>query len=349
MPLPAGAATCPECGAPVGNATTADTEAAVYPELAKANLARMRGDYKQAEVQLLSVLKRFPNNPSANEMLGDLAAEREDYPQAVQWFEMAMEIVPNSASIARKLREARSKIDQKDAKDTTAQLGLPDPSSRMPILIGVLVIVILAVAAGAYVLGAKGGGSERKLPVPTNVVSATPDQTSNPSPSGNVPSPAKQTAAGVAEEENLMATLTGKSADAASVLAVTHDPRTGNLIITFNLTGKDDRALAARLARDAFASLPGYSAATMRGVSEGKVTYMADVTKSKVTETDSPDWKQQHQNEPEAWIAYVIQNEWPVATPSTSTAPPPGDTTTASTSGTTPPIQGGATATGGGQ
>src|SRR5438477_12288189 len=92
--LPPGAATCPECGAPVKDATTADSEAVVYPELARANLARMRGDYKQAEDQLLSVLKRFPNNPSANEMLGDLAAEREDYPHAVQRDEMALDIVP---------------------------------------------------------------------------------------------------------------------------------------------------------------------------------------------------------------------------------------------------------------
>ena len=61
---------CPECGAPivVEEQDAGSSDAVVYTELARANLLRMRGEYKQAENQCLNILKRFPNNASANKI-----------------------------------------------------------------------------------------------------------------------------------------------------------------------------------------------------------------------------------------------------------------------------------------
>jgi hypothetical protein len=330
--LPPGVVVCPECGAPVTEASAGDAEATVYPELARANLARMRGDYKQAEEQLLAVLRRFPNNPSANEMLGDLAAEREDYPHAVEWYEMALDIVPNSASIARKVREARSHLDRKAAQDTTAQLGLPDPSSRMPLIIGSCIVLLIAAVVGGYLLGAKGSGPSRPKLVSTNVINATaPDQGATPDKT----EPKADGATDASEDDAILQAIRGKAEDAAAIRSAVHDPRAGSLTISFEMAAKDHRQLAARIARDTFAVMPGYKTLTLRGLAGGKVAYMADASSDRVAETQTPDWKQQHQNDPDSWVGYVLQNEWP------TTAAPPADTTPP---GGAPPPTAGATA-----
>lgn len=340
-PIPSGAATCPECGAPVGNASTAETEADVYPELAKANLARMRGDYKQAEDQLLSVLKRYPNNPSANEMLGDLAAERDDNAHAIEWYEMALEIVPTSASIARKLRDARSRVEQKQTEDTTAQLGLPDPSSRMPLVVGGLILVFVAIFAGAYYLGARGAANPKTTPVlklNAQAPQQAPEVSQKPDQKNTEPTPK---AGGVEEDSAMLQSLAGKSADGTAILAVSNDPRSGTLTVSFAESGKDDKVLAARIAKDAFAAFPDANTVTLRGVSQGKVAFMADVTKARMAETLTPEWQQQHASEPDLGIASVLQNVWPNAGSS--------GTETAPTTGSNPPADTGATTTAGGE
>ncbi len=337
--VPAGAKTCPECGAPIDGATATDAEAVVYPELAKANLARMRGDYKQAEDQLLSVLKRFPNNPSANEMLGDLAAEREDFVHAAEWYEMALEVLPTSASIARKLAMVRGRVEQKDARDTTAQLGLPDPSSRVPLIVGALIIVFVAAISGAYFLGAKAAGNGRVLPQPIWKINAVGE--SNPQ-SGTQPAEAAPKATTENEDESLLIELKSKSADASGILAATVDPRSGGVTITFQMSGKEDRALAARIARDAFSLGASYGSVTLRGMANGRVAYMADSSRAKMAQTEAPEWKLQHKDAPDAWIAEVLINEWPApasppVSPPANNVPPPGAETPANSGNTTTP------------
>lgn len=320
-PLPPGAVTCPECGAPVKDATQADAEAAVYPELAKANLARMRGDYKQAEDQLLAILKRYPNNPSANEMLGDLAAERDDWQHAVQWYELALEIVPTSASIARKIKDARAKTQQKDAQVTTTQLGLPDPTSRTPLLVAAGIILLLAAFAGVYYLGTRQRPAAYYTP--PQIIKAQPSTTGGQKSSNpGEPEPASNDSAPpmamTTEEQSIFDTLKSRAEDGHAVMAVSSDPRAGNLRITFDASGGDPRTIAARLARDAFANESAFHTITLRGVSNGAVSYMADSDRGRMIESQDPTW-QQSQTSADAWVSYVLSNEWPKgATPPTS-------------------------------
>lgn len=297
----------------------------------------MRGDYKQAEDQLLSILKRFPNNPSANEMLGDLAEEREDYAHAAEWYEMTLEIVPSSASIQRKLEEARSRVEKQQSKDTTAQLGLPDPSSRMPLVIGAMIIVVLALSVGAYYLGAKGAASEKPVLTAVPKINAIGDQTEQ-APPRNEPAtnraPTPSVADGIPEESALLQELKAKATDAGAILSLTHDPRSGTVTITFARDGKDDTALAARLARDTFGTLDRFNSVTLRGVSEGKIAFVADASRSRFAETQMPEWKQQHPSDVD-WITYVLQNVWPAAPspPTGSETRPTGNAPTLGDSG----------------
>lgn len=349
--LPAGATTCPECGAPIGSATLSDAEAAVYPDIARANLARMRGDYKAAEDQLLAILRKFPNNPSVNEMLGDLAMEREDVPHALEWYQLALEIIPTSASIARKLKNARASLDKKDSSDTVEQLGISRPgASSSAIWIVLAVVGFLVVAIGAYYVGANRNTAAQKEAPPTIInAEAQPEQTTPQQPDVKTGNDQPLRAGDASEMATLLQALKAKSEDSAAVTSLAQDPRTNTLTVEFTFPEKDGRAMAARIGRDAMSVATGASIVTVKGVSGGKVVYMADLYRSKVEETLTTTWTSQHEADPDAWIPFVLTNEWPQAQAAPTSEPAATGATAGSGGSATPmpPVETGSTATGG--
>ncbi|MEQ1824125.1 MAG: tetratricopeptide repeat protein, partial [Fimbriimonadaceae bacterium] len=122
--------------------TGSDTE--VYPELAQANLLRMRREFKQAEDICLGILRRFPNNESANELLGDIMTERGDLEQAVEWYELALDIVPDSEVVKEKLAAVLKQQSETQTTQTAENLGITH-TKKPPYSI------IFAVAAGMIV------------------------------------------------------------------------------------------------------------------------------------------------------------------------------------------------------
>ncbi len=143
--MPKVAEYCAECGAPMTNApgvSGSDTE--VYPELAKANLLRMRKEFKPAEDICLGILRRFPNNESANELLGDIMAERGDLEQAVEWYELALDIVPDSETVKEKLAAVLKQQAETQTTQTAANLGITH-TKKPPYA------TIFAIAAGMIV------------------------------------------------------------------------------------------------------------------------------------------------------------------------------------------------------
>ncbi|RYG21905.1 tetratricopeptide repeat protein, partial [bacterium] len=123
-PLAPGEAFCPECGAPTGESLPA-ADSAVHNELAGANLLRLRGDLDGSEKALLGILRRFPNDPYAHEMLGDVCAARGETERAKEWYELALDLAPNSADIRRKLEHTDDKVEEQVTADTAETLGLP--------------------------------------------------------------------------------------------------------------------------------------------------------------------------------------------------------------------------------
>lgn len=147
--MPADAEFCAECGAPLKDAPGVDgSDAEVYPELAKANLLRMRKDFKAAEDVCLSILRRFPNNHSANVLLGDIAEERGELDQAAEWYELALDIVPDSEEVTKKLETVRAQLAEKQVQTTVAQLGIPE--KKPPVGLYAMIVLIL----GAFVVAA---------------------------------------------------------------------------------------------------------------------------------------------------------------------------------------------------
>lgn len=147
--MPDDAEFCTECGAPLTDAPgVAGSDAEVYRDLARANLMRMRGEFKTAQEICLAILRRYPNNHTANMLLGDIAAEEGDLDQAAEWFELALDIVPDHAETKKKLAAIREELARRQAKTTVAELGIPKRSGPIALYVGLAgIVAVFAIAA----------------------------------------------------------------------------------------------------------------------------------------------------------------------------------------------------------
>ncbi|MBS1717203.1 MAG: hypothetical protein JSS72_05685 [Armatimonadetes bacterium] len=308
--IPVGKSFCPECGAPIAVATEESSDQAVYTELSRANLLRMRGEYKKAEDQCLQILKRFPNNASANTLLGDIAAEQNDFSQAINWYELALDLTPDSAALKGKLEGARSRVHEMEAVETAKQLGIPMSRNRVNAYIVSVLALILLVAAAAYYLGAKqkahNTGPASLVANPVSVGGDNPPPADNPGPGNRAigdPSPAG--------EGHLLQRLASATPEASKVVAMMQDPRDKRMTLVF-VAGDpaETRGTAARLAR---ASLDLFSDAvmiTVRGMHQGQLVYTSDVLRATLNETNTSIWTNDHKDQPNAWIDHILGNEW---------------------------------------
>jgi hypothetical protein len=171
---------CPECGAPLAEGADSDVE--VHPDLAKANLLRMRGEFAAAEEACLQILKRLPNNASAHTLLGDVCQERGDLEQAAQWFELALDLNPSSVVDQQKLESVRIQLEQKDEQGTAEQLGLPEVRPKTGWYAAGILAILAVVGAGGFMLGL-----QRERPTPASPLLETPPVIARPQQFPNPP------------------------------------------------------------------------------------------------------------------------------------------------------------------
>lgn len=328
--LPAGATVCPDCGAPIVTHPAGDdsTDQAIYPELARANLLRMRGDYKQAEQVCIGILRKHPNNATANTLLGDICAERGDLDQARQWYELAIDLNPNSTVEKDKLMKVKQRMKEREAVATALHLGL---KSRKPvglwIAIGGLALVV-SIASAAYVLGRQNPPKpvaqtdQKTVSMPINVGRETQE---NPAAGQEtVPkveeTPVQQTPAGMSE---LAKALMTKSAEGGNIKDAWQDPRTKHIFLTFTYAeGADQKKIATSLAVACLDHSPDCPKVRLRGQKNGLDAYLVDVAREDLTPTQSADWQKEHANDPLALQNAILKNEWPVAAPAPSNETP---------------------------
>jgi len=109
---------CPECGAPLGEglgeSEGAEIEREIYSLLATANLYRIRGLWQEAENKCVEVLRRYPNNPTAHSLLGDIYADQGKWEEAKEWYELALELNPSSEVDRKKLERVKDILEQRD-------------------------------------------------------------------------------------------------------------------------------------------------------------------------------------------------------------------------------------------
>jgi len=318
------------------------SDSAIYPELARVNLLRMRGDFPAALTHCRSILRKFPNNVTANQLLGDICVETDDLEQAKEWYELALDIAPDSAQIEMKLNSVRQRLEHRETEGLVEQLGLPPSKPRNGLLAVGLSVLLIGLVAIAYIIGMNApkktaNAGPKRTTINAPIENPTQNDTTGEAGQGDPdPGPSNPIApgpSGTAEERGLMQLIGQKSAEGAKVSGVVQDPRSGLLVVTFNLaTGDDARAVALKLAETAFDTSPVTRIVTLRAILDGKLAYTADAHRETYEETKTDAWKNQNANDPSAAARHILTQEWPADTGTT-----PAPNTTTATDGQTNP------------
>lgn len=281
---------CQECGATMESASAPQAaDAVAYPEIARANLKRMKGEYAEAEQICLAVLKQFPNNLSAHLLLGDVAWDRGDARQAVQWYDMAVDLAPESASTRAKLDRARALVAKEEIRAGLA--GLEGEPSRAGFIWTTLLVIAAIVIVGVFAFRAGGERGRReasdldKYVEPISIGGEAPRVDQQPEEGSSQPPepPAAQVQPlqSMAETRILEAVRTGLGAEAARVAACHFDPRTGDaaLSVLFGDGGDGDLILLARAGAAAIESNLGVSRVVLKLIAtDGRLVMAGTLT-----------------------------------------------------------------------
>lgn len=255
--MPSDAEYCSECGAPMTDAPgVAGSDTEVYPELAKANVLRMRKEFKSAEDVCLAILRRFPNNMSANTLLGDIATETGQLEQAVEWYELALDIVPDSEENQQKLEAVRTRLAEKRTQTAVENLGIPQKKPPY-LLLGLTIMVVAAFLIAAIVM--MNRANQRTGPNPNNPVVVNGTEDTGPKPVEPPPTP--DIDAGpqdyIENQDLALRVCRELGIDPTRVPAFEIGDRDGDLRITLNTVMVDGEwPLRAKLVRKGFELAP---------------------------------------------------------------------------------------------
>jgi hypothetical protein len=310
-----------ECPACAGQQASADIE----HELAHANLLRLRRQFDEAEAECVAILRRRPDSAETHALLGEIAYDQSHFEEAARWFGLSLELDPNSPSVKQRLDSAQDRITSRDSQETVRQLGLTQPQRPVwPYAAGLIGIIVL-VAICAYAFGHRASGQTQQ-DVIRDTIQAPEDSVPGPSPATQTTTPEKLPVVDESPREDSETTQRLAVGDLAQrMMSARQDPRTKQLVMTIRITaGEVERRLAAITAKQALATISDASVATIREVRDGRIVYVADVLRTRMNEVESPTYSQA--NGPDAWIDYVVTNEWPVAATADSAGAVPGTT-----------------------
>lgn len=296
--VPISAPFCTDCGAPISDEPGAEgSDAVVYPELTRANLLRMRGEYDQARSICLAILRRFPNNATAHTLLGDICNEEDDLRHAAEWYEMALDLEPENTVDRKKLDTVRQRMSDHEAASTAQQLGIPTTKPKAKLFAAVVVCVVVLIGVGAFFLGdylrsKKAGGGTVTTPVQigeedkgaSNAPPISQEPVSTvPEPEAKKPNDAPAapliSAASSIDDQKDLERVRSECVHGASIVEAKFDPRSApaSLTVTFNLSSAEDtHGASAEVASSAIEKL-GVGRVTVRAVRDGKVVFIADM------------------------------------------------------------------------
>ncbi len=296
---PASSTFCTLCGASLAEGKEAnegsDTE--VYNELAKTNLLRMRGQYKDAIQVCLGILKKYPNNATAHTLLGDVHAEMNELAQAAEWYEMALDLSPNSDADKQKLMSVRKRIQDREKAQTAEQIGLAEANRPKPgAYIAAAAAGILLVGTCSFVLGQMMTSSKPKPAVtqPVSVGDATKPAAVSSDQKGeegkgaakeeetpSAPAPVPMASAPASPDRTTVEFLKTRGQGSTSLFAAVEDPRTKHLTVSAELPGTADATMTAvGLVNDVFTLIPEIDKVTVKLIQAGNSVYLADATRT---------------------------------------------------------------------
>lgn len=331
----------------VGDATmigavTMDDRQLLHSDLARVNLLRIRGDISSAKTLCLSILKRFPESVDAHVMMGDLHAEQADLVPAVEWYALALDLDRTAPGVEVKLARIKSAIDISNQANKS-KISQMMSRKTSPWLYAAIFASVLGIGSVAYIAGSQkppANPTSNRAPIRDRITSPT-STSSNPSTtfvaaavppanSGNssgpipdsspVQSPNVAANKGgkapddpkfVAEDSMLMDQISKRTELAKHIISVILEPRSNSLILTFNVRTEDHgRYTGAILADTAMEYDTKVLKVVLRGVRNGILSYVGDVTREKIIEIEAREGKDVKDMEDHNWINEVLSDEY---------------------------------------
>ncbi len=140
----------------------------VYLMLVTANVLRLRRQFELAESQCSEVLRRDPENATAHSVMGDIARDRGNFRDALEWYKMALDLNPGNMADRKKLEAVIDRVYAEEGRtvlgrlraDVTGSLGSAAAeirAARIPstvsAMLAAMVAVIILVTVVVLVLG----------------------------------------------------------------------------------------------------------------------------------------------------------------------------------------------------
>lgn len=328
---------CPECGAPLGDdpAHLEGSDAVIYPELARANLLRMRGDYDRAEEVCRSILRRFPNSATATALIGDICVEKGALHDAARWYELALDIVPGSESETKKLARVQQQIGEREALNSAEQLGLPTQRSRVGLYAGAMLAILVVACTVAFFVGkqaVRGNRAGTNVQLPFEAGNQPIQEPPVQPPSSETEPRTEPNRPG--GQSSLLLALSTKSVEGSKLIEAWLDQRTRTLTLSFAISADDNpRIVAANLARAAFDHMTDVQTVVLRGLAGAEDAYQADATRSAWDAVNAADLARQLEADPEALAKLILTREWFAGDPS-GVSPPAAQDRTGTSGGT---------------
>lgn len=247
---------CPKCGGDVASDAPAPRSASsdVDSLLASANLHRIRAEWDSAIADATDALRLDPRNPDIPSLLGGIYEDRGMRDEALAWYQMAIEMNPDSVSDQERLDRVSELILAKSRRGGAESFRTFESRTKIwALALGAVFVVIVALAV-ISVLRGKSGETLSTKPIPTagsrqrsmpsmsqpgeslprrpSTSSETPSPTSSPSATSSVRTP------GESYIRSELATSQSVTETGATIDDVIADPRSGVVSVTFAIQFK---------------------------------------------------------------------------------------------------------------
>jgi tetratricopeptide (TPR) repeat protein len=293
-------------------------------DLAKANLLRLRAEYRKAEEICLNILKSYPNSAATHTLLGDIASDQGRLEQAAEWYELSLDLDPNSLADKQKLDDVKDQISERDHISAVSQLGLPSRRSSTPTwsVFGVAVVVVMAACLGYAIRYGHLGNQPDLQPVVNTPIKAEKSDivpvamtTEQQHPKVNIaPAAAAQNSpvpppTAPKDDQELKDLVAQKSKWGPRLISIKQDMLSKVTTVVFAWPeGESEREIGSDLAKTLLDLTPDPETIILRAMRKDKLMYQAEVSRDKYAETQTDDWQQKAAS-PDAWIDYVLTNE----------------------------------------
>lgn len=297
---------------------TLDDTTDIDRQLAQVNLLRIRGQFEEARLRCLKLLNDFPQSAAAHTLMGDICVDKDDLTQAVEWYDMALGIIPESVADQKKLESVRKRLKDSETADTAAMLGLPTTRPKVGMFAAAFLALFVVVALGSYFAGrqmqaASHAKEKQVVDAPIHIPGTEPtvvNRSSDQTASGieSVETPRNPTPSRVEIDRQLLGSLVPGAPEGVQLLEAMLDPRTNLVWVTAECPPEaNPRDAAAHVGTHALAKIENCPLVTVRILQNGTVTVIADVRRDSVVQSEV--------SEGQAWVDAVLSNVWPVAQP----------------------------------